>query len=497
MPSVKTSPNRSNPSTRNHNSRQAKTNNTPLIIVLAIVGICLVGGLLWWALSSSDSSDFKVENIERYLSTEPTATALNDEVSVYIDFSNGMNSAFSSDESRVVLRDLINKLSGKQVNADFFSLANNNIQQLDGGQVTGLYNTIMNPKSFNNQSAPIEKSLQDIVAKKNKAVLITDFEEYNNGVIQQAAYAKDYFIQWLKDSFNITFYMWDYTEGSKNKKIFVAVFDDQANILGSQVAAAISQSKPQFISMYVLGGKDFAFPMATDYLAVNKGGNYHDENGKDIITQVIETGGELSFKNFNEPIASASGHSEPYSPLSYSYGSMAQFYPMGSEWELIVSDYKAVKETNQDVHILSKLYVDFAAQNGYKIKGIEARVFNARAISDSIPDRGIDMPQIFDMFVAETIPSNIETSIGSKWNEIVVDFDERFDGKRFPAGMNPSDLYRINIVISNALPWLDDATEFFGWEGNNSLVSSVLNTLQSDDVNPEGRVLMSYFLKTI
>ena len=39
--------------------------------------------------------------------------------------------------------------------------------------------------------------------------------------------------------------------------------------------------------------------------------------------------------------------------------------------------------------------------------------------------------------------------------------------------------------------------DFFGWEGNPSLANSIRETLTAKQCNPEGRILFSYYLKTI
>lgn len=102
--------------------------------------------------------------------------------------------------------------------------------------------------------------------------------------------------------------------------------------------------------------------------------------------------------------------------------------------------------------------------------------------------------EIYEMFNASLLPA---PEVGDGWQEIVVDFDPRFSGA-FPAGATlPSDLFKINIVISQASPRLDRIEDFFAWPGNRSLAESVINTLQSPYVNPKGRVLFSYYVKAL
>ena len=82
------------------------------------------------------------------------------------------------------------------------------------------------------------------------------------------------------------------------------------------------------------------------------------------------------------------------------------------------------------------------------------------------------------------------------WDEITVDFHERFDGT-FAAGINPADLIRIEIIIDEAKPEINEARDFFSWQDNPSLANSVLETLTDPGCSPKGRVLYTYYLKTL
>ena len=89
----------------------------------------------------------------------------------------------------------------------------------------------------------------------------------------------------------------------------------------------------------------------------------------------------------------------------------------------------------------------------------------------------------------------VKASDPKGYQEIIVDLDDAFNSKKLPAGMTGGDLIRINLQISEATPRIEEARQFFSWEGNNSLASSVINTLQSADVTPVGRVIFSYYIK--
>lgn len=448
-----------------------------------------------------------VEKISAYIESQYSLTDLQGKsAAVYIDFSDGLNYAFASTETQTVLKNIVDKINNDKSIKEFYKLANNEITPLDNSSVTGLYNTIISPASYENHSAPIQQALEQIVAKKQPALLITDFEEYNGGQIQQAAYAKTAFIDWLKEGYNITFYKWDFTEGNqqKEKKLFIVVFDDQVNTFGTMIAQALMQSNPTFISRFVLGGKNFQYPLVTNYLSSKQGGGFHDEKGGDPITGIREDGSKVSFTSFAQPVGDATGEGA-YAPLQDRYGRVAQFYPVSFEWKNIMKRVDQRKKRGQtpEFHFLQNLFVNFDAQDGFDIEEIEARVFDVdeavNAMGDSVSVTLPDSPAVLDMFVGTTVDTGNLIINGVKgWEEILVDFDERFTGEKLPTGLkNFNDIIRINIVIAKAEPETDDAREFFGWPGNNSLANSVVNTLESPEVNPAGQILISYFIKNI
>lgn len=479
MPSAKgTSRRPSRPTNNRRGSGREKGSATPFIVLGCMVVLGLLGFGIYKMFNDAPSR-VDLNKLEKYVNESSIRPIkLKEGEAVYMDFSNGMNSAFATEEATEVLKALVNKLNGKNSAASFYSLANNQIKELSVGSDTQLYNHIMNPNSYANQSAPIQAALEKIVADKVPALLITDYEEYNNGKIQQAAYAKESFIDWLASGCTIIFYEWDYTEGSKHKKLFMTVFDDSYYRLASKVSDAMSLVAKGFIKEYVLGGQYFAFPeqMPQD------GANYCNANGKDVVTRVTH------FVNFNKPTANASGNPDAFSPLSNLYGPMSQFYSLGTDWEGVTLNAKGLS----DFHLLSKLYIDFDAQSGYDINQVEARAFNVTEMVDSIGSSAkINAPEVTKFVTASILKSSDVTG----YKEILVDLSEDFNPKKLPTGMGMTDLMRINIQISSATPRIEVAKSFFEWEGNNSLAASVINTLQSPQVSPRGRVLFTYYIK--
>ena len=415
--------------------------------------------------------------------------------------SNGMINAYRADADRSTLQSVINKLAANDA-IKFFRLASGMITPLEKSH-TDLYNYMLSNNSYGQQQAPIETTLDSIVKKKQPALLMTDFEEYHSGVIQRAAYAKKYFIDWLNMGYNITFYKWGFVEGSKNKYMFLAVFDDNANRLNSLVEEAVRTNSG--IETFVLGSRDFAYPTMTQYPSSKQGGNYHNSKGKDIVTAVLEGGGAYDYVCYAKTIASANGKVGQFAPLSNLVGPYAEYYPIGVTWQDAINNSKmmqenGVPEKDRFYHILSELYVNFEAQDGYDISQIEIRTFDmqetmkAVALSTYSELEEIENKEINEVFVADIEECSDLTENG--WKHIYVDFHDKFDGT-FIGGENSSNLLRANIVISNFSPNIEEAELFFEWDNNPSLANSVKEALQAPTSKPSGRILYTYYIKTL
>ena len=493
-------------SNRRRNSRKGgskKSSSSKLLIVLG--SLCVLGFIGWgcYELLKTPSYTFDRSHLDKYVENKEEYNLLGNGAAVYADMSDGMNFAYESDQSKRLLQTVINKFAANKA-IDFFGLANNQITQLEMSH-TELFNYMTNPTNYNLQKAPIEQTLARIVENRQPALLLTDFEEYKGGVIEKAAYAKKYFIDWLAMGYSITFYKWNFMERGKSKIMFMAVFDDNAERLGSLVHNAVSLTAPGLPS-FVLAGKQFAFPTATNYLSLKQGGTYHTKAGVDAVSGVLEDGSDQAYYSYGKPLASADGGSG-FASLDNLVGNLAEYYPLGVRWEEVPQNalrmqgegFDAEKE-NPYTHFLSHLFIDFGAQDGFDITSIEARTFDIQQIMISIGNdenvdlnslRAVPAPEINTFLKASMLPAG-----NSGTCEIFVDFDEKFTGS-FPNSVNPSDLIRLNIVVGKAVPRVNEAKEFFTWEDNPSLADSVVMTLAASSSNPEGSVLYSYYLRSL
>lgn len=487
-------------------TRKAPTRSSKgWLLPCIVVALCAIGWLVYSMLSKSDYA-FKRADLDSYVKAMHQENILGDGASVYVDMSDGMNYAYADPESQKVLQSIINKLAAVDA-IKFFGLADGAISPLDMPH-TQLYNYMMDSSSYNLQRAPIEKTLDEIVSRNQPALLMTDFEEYKGNVIHKAAYAKRDFIEWLAKGYKITFYKWDFQEGNVQKHMFVTVFDDNADRLTSLVSSAVLGVNPQ-IETYVLGGREFAYPTCTKYSSLKKGGNYHNEKGEDIVTAVLEDGSAEAYCSYANTVASVNGAPGRFAPLNNLVGDFAEYYPMGVDWTSAIANSKnmqeeGIAEADRFEHVFSNLYVNFGAQNGYTIKNVEVRVFDmqdiARCVSTMPADsidveavNAIDAKEVNEFLSASMQKAN---DLQGDWQLISVDFDERFDGT-FSGATNQSDIFRANIVISEAIPNTQSINSFFEWEGNPSLANSVRETLEASTSNPQGRVIYTYYLKSL
>lgn len=458
--------------------------------------------------SCGGGGDFDRADLDAYVASHTDGINASDGAEVYIDFSNGMIDAYGTDAGRRAISGILNKLTTASGQVPFYSLAEDKITPLELPQ-TEIYNTVMNPANYDKEQAPLEKALQQITSGQKSALLITDFEEYNGTQIQQQNYAKDYFIKWLTSGKDIVFYKIDYTEKGKQKKLFFCVFDDTRHGLTQLVdEVMLPLLQTDTAQRYILKSRDFLYNAYSDYPSAHQGGNYHDSQGVDAVTAVLEDGSSQAWVNYAQPVAKEkqAGKFGQYAESGVSQGFMAQYYPIGVSWADVVANAKAMQEEGVPAddrfeHLIGNLYLHLAQSDAFDVDGFEARVFNLQPDFDAYVLSRLDSTarytpveprEVQDMLVLSTEPANVDG------NDVVlanVDLDPKFDGNMLNA--NPGDLLRVDIVVREATPKPQGIDEFFAWPGNTSLSESVHNTLLDSRVSPKGSILYSYYLKAI
>lgn len=411
--------------------------------------------------------------------------------SAYFDLSNGLLSAYQVPTTSNCLKSMVNKVTGNANCKEVYTLKNNEITQSSLRQ-TELYNYILSPTSYQ-MVAPIEQSLAQITREGRAALLVTDFEEYNGGSIQQQNYAKKYFIDWLNRGNRIVFFVFDYQEGAIAKHLYFTVFDTPDHTLLKETEDALKGNGAAY-QTFRLNKDDIRF--SVNYPAVTVGGAYHDESGDDIISLTNESGEDNCYTLYN--------------------GLNAEYYPFEESWPNIVQNVADAKDPENEykpafTHLLSGLRANFENMSGYNIRQLGIYVTDIQGDYDKFAgwyafkkdgentgDDGKVLPEfdytkgpgpigeVQDMFV-------FSGKVNGQTADISLDFRPHFGGT--VANMAMDDLLRVDIVIADCEPRYDALPALFEWAGNRSLIEAVKNTLQ--DQNPVGKVIYTYYIKAI
>lgn len=408
----------------------------------------------------------------------------------YFDLSDGMLAAYNDPVTKDNLKSIVNKVTGNTTCKQVYALKNGMVEKLEKSQ-TELYNYILNPKSYA-QMAPIEETLKQIVSDDKSAFLVTDFEEYTNGSIQQQNYAKKYFVEWLNKGFDISFFVMNYTEGKKNKHLYFTVFDSPNRALFNDIAAALDGKEINY-ELFNLSRDLVTFDYK--YAAETRGGCYHDAaTFEDIVSCTNETGeGDCYtiYKDFK-----------------------AEFYPFEASWTDIVANAKSVSEEGNTpvfTHLITGPIADFSLMSGYEVEGMALRISNIQNDFDKftgyydfcksgnnadeegkiLPEfdyskEGGTISEVADMFVYSGEVNNGRASFN-------IDFRPGFSGEI--ANMSTDDLLRVDVVIAECRPKYDVVDRLFAWEGNASLAQAVRNTLQ--DAIPKGETVYTFFIRAL
>lgn len=464
---------------RNGSSRKS---NKGLIWALAGLGVIIIGGGLWWWVSRPEPDQIEGKNIPEFAKEQLSQDLhyeMPEQIDAYIDFSDGMQWAFDNNPGT---KENIQAIVHKLVRASTFYKLKGGIETLGLKDATAIYNAITSPSSYlenKNLPAPIETALDSIVKRGRPAFLMTDFEEYKDGKIQEVSYARDNFTQWIKAGNDITFYIMDFVDGSVNsinKHLYYAVFDGGDHKLVKMIDDAL-QGRPNQPRKFVLSNDNFV--MARTYDKNTKGGNYHDANGKDIVTVVDETGGDNSYKLID--------------------GYVAEYYPLnGGSWAEILENAKALSpEALQGVegavpfeHIISDRFVNLSLNDGFTVEELDIKVTAVTGQYLKKYSEGYD-GATEPVVIRDFLVLDQKEVTNSKEQPISVNFAPQFTGT-FPDGIDPNGLFRVDILVGKTAENLEQLDADFKWSGNDSLLESIRNTLQS--TNPEGTRLMTFYI---
>lgn len=446
------------------------------------------------------------QQVKQYYDKDVALTSVTNNYSAYFDLSDGVVLAYKKNkDAAAFLNSTVQRLTSGD-SCGVYSLAASQITPLNLKQ-TELYNKIMDEKSYAQQMAPIEKTLEKIVKEGKSCLMVTDFEEFTpDHKVQHQSFATRYFVDWLKQGKDITFFVFDFV-GVKNipYHLYFIVFDNKSHQFLNNIKEAVAG---------VSGYKEFhlsrdAYSVSTNYPTSAKGGNYHDaESGEDVITGVLEDGSEIAYTGYGE-------------------GARLEFYPFGVKWQDALENSKEATQEGFNpkyTHLFRNLFFDFSNQDSYIIKKLDLKVTDVEedfekytdyreALADKEKESdyyGEDGKLLPEYDYAKNTPKTVEIKdmlvldqdlfnktmqqSGGKKVEIGIGFSPYFKGDII--GGDPSDLYRVDVVIAESQPNIGPRLdELFSWGANNNLRDAIRNTLQV--LNPKGTVIYTYFVKTI
>ncbi len=471
------------------------------LLLAAFIGLASTSII---SCGSSDDANMP-QQVKQYFDKDISLKNVTNSYSAYFDLSDGVVLAYKNADAANFLNATVQRLTSTD-SCNVFSLAEDKITPLQLKQ-TQLYNKIIDPKSYEQQMAPIEKTLDKIVKDGKSSILVTDFEEFTpDRQVQHQAFATRYFVNWLKQGNDITFFVFDFT-GARNipYHLYFIVFDNKSHHFLNQIKESVAG---------VTGYQEFhlstdAYTATTNYPSATKGGNYHDAtHGEDLVTCVLEDGSDNAYTHYGE-------------------GSRLEYYPIGVSWEDALKNSQEASQAGFDPpysDIFRNLYFDFSNQDSYVIQKLGIKVTDVeedflkyytyqKALADKektseyYDENGKILPEydyskgaaktreISDMLVIDqSLFQKSMAQSGGKKAEIGIAFSPNFKGNI--VGGEPTDLFRVDVTIADSQPNISPRLDqLFSWGANNNLRDAIRNTLM--ELNPKGTVIYTYFVKSL
>jgi len=458
--------------------------------------------------------------VEAYYDATATHSNKSGNVALYIDFSAGMNTAFTNPEIKSLMGDCFNAVLADQF--EVYKLVSGAVTPLAVTNPTELGEKVNDPKEYLNRRAPIQMGVEKIVASNNDALLITDFEEFQNDKeVTSTAYLKISFSKWLAKGNSINFFVANYNEGKVGKHIYFTLFScgtPDAKSLLSKLGPKLALLNSKFeLSTQ-------SYKLSTDYPTEKSGGIFYDPKGKNEAARNV-----LDLKsNYVNGLEK---------------GKYFEFYPLGVDWNTIDQLHESYKEQNQFNDFFRKLWVDLSNQDSYLYgdfavnvsdvsedfeqfskcmevkkhkpkltKGSDGEAKFADNETDLIAmecystDGSMKPEWVYkakapvaqtEVFVLNQALFKNTKNTDQKKAELGVSFDSQFKVKNI---QNPKGLLRVDIVLKAAQPNLaNPVLDQFKWINdsgipNVALRESIVSTLQ--DLKPENKVVYSYYIKT-
>ncbi|WP_158797878.1 hypothetical protein [Pedobacter sp. L105] len=439
---------------------------------------------------------------------------------LYIDFSSGINKAFADPRIKSMMTDCFNTVLAQKF--DVYKLGSNKITPLNVNNTTELGQQVSNASEYADIWAPIQSAVEKIVDGHNDALLITDFEEWQqNSEVINTAFLKIPFSKWLSKGNTIHFFIADYKEGKVDKHIYFTVFNCGRPIESSMISKLESKLGPLTIRFDL---STQSYKLYTGYASEKSGGIFYDASGtSDKAKNVLDL--KDSYVN------------------GLKNGNPFEFYPLGVDWKTIDQLHTTYSSQGQFNDFFRKLYIDLSNDDSYIFGDFIVKVSDVTSDFDKFskseeakkhqpkltkgnngeaklavgqidpialscyqnngklkdewiykPEAGVSLNEVF--ILNKSLFTNTKASENKKV-EFGVAFDPKFNLKNIK---NPEGLVKVDILLNTAKPNLTNAKlSKFQWINsenipNIALSESIKNTLQ--ELKPANKVIYSYYIKT-
>lgn len=441
-------------------------------------------------------------------------------VALYIDFSAGMHTAFTNPDIKMLTADCFNAVLAEKFSV--YKLVSGAVTPLAVANPTELGEKVNDAKEYLNRRAPIQMGVEKIVEANSDALLITDFEEFQNDrEVTSTAYLKISFSKWLAKGNSIHFYVANYNEGKVTKHIYFTIFS-RGNVPINSLLNKLDPKLSGLNSKFELSTTSYG--LTTDYPSEKTGGIFYDSDGaSETAKNVLDLKG--SYVN---------GLKKGYN---------FEFYPLGVDWKTIDELHESYKQQNQFNDFFRKLRIDLSNDDSYQYGDLEVKVYDVSKDFDHFskclevkkhrpklttgnngeakfadnetdpialgcynldgsvkeewkfkPSDPIVQPEVFTL--NQTLFKNTRNA-DKKKAELGISFDPKFNIANI---QNPSGLLRVDVLLKNVKPNISNPMlGQFKWINesgisNTALSESIVNTLQ--DLKPENKVIYSYYIKT-
>jgi len=439
---------------------------------------------------------------------------------LYIDFSSGINKAFSDPAIKGMMTNCFNTVLAEKF--EVYKLGANKITPLNISNTTELGQQVSNPAQYADIWAPIQVAVEKIVEGNNDALLITDFEEWQKNIeVTNTAFLKIPFSKWLAKGNTIHFFIADYNEAGVQKHLYFTIFNCGNPNSSSMITKLEGQLAP-LTTRFDLSNK--SYKLRTGYTGEKSGGVFYDPAGKsDAAKNVLDLkdGYVNGLKN----------------------GNHFEFYPLGLDWSTIDQLHTTFAAQGQFTDFFRKSYIDLSNDDSYTFGDFDVKVADVTTDFENFAksaEAKKHQPKLTKGSNGEAKFADNETdpiaiscyntdgklkeqwvykaAAGSTLNEVFVlnktlftntkntdnknvefgvSFDSKFSVKNV---QNPNGLIKTDIVLNTAIPNLTNPKlSKFQWLNakkvpNTALYESIKNTLQ--ELTPANKVIYSYYIKT-